>query len=92
MLASLYPVRDMRLSGQVIHTGKSSLEVAVRMEALGKDGNEQTIMLGDLSYFLLSCKIVSYTCLTLIRPVLHGLSRCEIASVVTGQPTDTRYS
>ena len=46
MLASLYPVRDMRLSGQVIHTGKSSMEVAVRMEALAKDGSEQTIMLG----------------------------------------------
>lgn len=46
MLASLYPVRDMRLSGQVIHTGKSSMEVAVRMEALAQDGSEQTIMLG----------------------------------------------
>ncbi|KAI0776841.1 Thioesterase/thiol ester dehydrase-isomerase [Trametes elegans] len=46
MLASLYPVRDMRLSGQVIHTGKSSMEVAVRMEAIDKSGNEQTIMLG----------------------------------------------
>lgn len=45
MLASLYPVRDMRLSGQVIHTGRSSLEIAVRMEALG-DGTEQTVMLG----------------------------------------------
>ena len=46
MLAPLYPVRDMRLSGQVIHTGRSSMEVAVRMEALEKDGREQTIMLG----------------------------------------------
>ena len=46
MLASLYPVRDMRLGGQVIHTGKSSMEIAVRMEALSKDGSEQTIMLG----------------------------------------------
>ncbi|KAI0668880.1 Thioesterase/thiol ester dehydrase-isomerase [Trametes maxima] len=46
MLASLYPVRDMRLSGQVIHTGRSSLEIAVRMEALEKDGKEETIMLG----------------------------------------------
>ncbi|EJF60136.1 Thioesterase/thiol ester dehydrase-isomerase [Dichomitus squalens] len=46
MLASLYPVRDMRLSGQIIHTGKSSMEVAVRMEALEKDGREQTIMVG----------------------------------------------
>ena len=46
MLAALYPVRDMRLSGQVIHTGKSSMEIAVRMEGLAKDGSEQTIMLG----------------------------------------------
>ncbi|RPD60785.1 Thioesterase/thiol ester dehydrase-isomerase [Lentinus tigrinus ALCF2SS1-6] len=46
MLASLYPVRDMRLSGQVIHTGKTSMEVAVRMEAISRDGTEQTIMLG----------------------------------------------
>ncbi|KAI0830131.1 Thioesterase/thiol ester dehydrase-isomerase [Trametes gibbosa] len=46
MLASLYPVRDMRLSGQVIHTGRSSLEIAVRMEALERNGAEQTIMLG----------------------------------------------
>lgn len=46
MLAPLHPVRDMRLSGQVIHTGRSSMEVAVRMEALEKDGHEQTIMLG----------------------------------------------
>ena len=47
MLAPLYPVRDMRLSGQVIHTGKSSMEVAVRMEAIEKDGQEETIMLGN---------------------------------------------
>ncbi|KAI0742690.1 Thioesterase/thiol ester dehydrase-isomerase [Daedaleopsis nitida] len=46
MLASLYPVRDMRLSGQVVHTGNSSMEIAVRMEGLAKDGSEQTIMLG----------------------------------------------
>ena len=49
MLAPLYPVRDMRLSGQVIHTGRSSLEIAVRMEALEKDGKEETIMLGKAS-------------------------------------------
>lgn len=48
-LAPMFPVRDMRLSGQVIHTGRSSMEVAVRMEALEKDGREETIMLGMLS-------------------------------------------
>ncbi|OBZ74437.1 Acyl-coenzyme A thioesterase 9, mitochondrial [Grifola frondosa] len=46
MLASLYPVRNMRLSGQVIHTGRSSMEVAVRMEALDEDGTEETVLLG----------------------------------------------
>ncbi|KZP19840.1 Thioesterase/thiol ester dehydrase-isomerase [Athelia psychrophila] len=51
MLAPLYPVRDIRLSGQVIHTGRSSIEVAVRMEALGADHaeGEKTIMLGRFS-------------------------------------------
>ncbi|KAI0751650.1 Thioesterase/thiol ester dehydrase-isomerase [Daedaleopsis nitida] len=46
MLASLYPVQDMRLSGQVIHTGKSSMEIAVRMEDFAEDGSEKTIMIG----------------------------------------------
>ncbi|PSR79848.1 hypothetical protein PHLCEN_2v6894 [Hermanssonia centrifuga] len=46
MLAPLHPVRDMRLSGQVIYVGRSSMEVAVRMEALNLDGTEETIMLG----------------------------------------------
>lgn len=45
MLASLYPVRDIRLSGQVVYTGRSSMEVAVKMEALDPDG-EVTLMLG----------------------------------------------
>ncbi len=47
MLAPLHPVRDMRLSGQVIYVGRSSMEVAVRMEALNLDGTEETIMLGE---------------------------------------------
>ncbi|KAG6374028.1 HotDog domain-containing protein [Boletus reticuloceps] len=49
MLASLYPVRDIRLSGQVVYTGKSSMEVAVKMEALDLDGEEETLMLGRFS-------------------------------------------
>ncbi|KAF8890622.1 Thioesterase/thiol ester dehydrase-isomerase [Infundibulicybe gibba] len=36
MLAPLVSTRDLRLSGQVIYTGKSSMEVAVRMESVGK--------------------------------------------------------
>jgi acyl-coenzyme A thioesterase 9 len=45
MLAPLKPV-DLRLSGQVIHVGKSSMDVVVQLEALEKDGAEQTLMLG----------------------------------------------
>lgn len=46
MLADLSVVRDLRLSGQVIYVGRSSVEVAVRMEALNPDGTEETVMLG----------------------------------------------
>ncbi|KAG8824864.1 hypothetical protein FRC18_010423 [Serendipita sp. 400] len=48
MLSPLTPknVKDLRLSGQVIYTGRSSMEVVVKMEALGQDNAEETIMLG----------------------------------------------
>ena len=46
MLAPLYPIRDIRLSGQVVYTGTSSMEVAVKMEGLGPNGEEETQMLG----------------------------------------------
>jgi len=46
ILAPLRPVRDIRLSGQVIYTGTSSMEVAVKMEAIAIDGREETLMLG----------------------------------------------
>jgi len=47
MLAPIYPpLRDLRLSGHVIHTGRSSMEIAVRLVALGDDGGEETLMLG----------------------------------------------
>lgn len=49
MLRPLDPVRDLRLSGQVIYTGRSSIEVAVKMEALGNDDAEETIMLGRIN-------------------------------------------
>lgn len=47
MLAPLHPVRDLRLNGQVIYVGKSSMEIAVQMEALNIDGTEDTVMLGE---------------------------------------------
>lgn len=46
MLAPSDPSRDLRLSGQVIYTGRSSMEVAVKMEAIGKDLPEETILIG----------------------------------------------
>ncbi|KLO11665.1 Thioesterase/thiol ester dehydrase-isomerase [Schizopora paradoxa] len=49
MLSSLHPVRDIRLGGHVIYTGRSSMEVAVTMEALEGPGKERTVMLGRFS-------------------------------------------
>ncbi|KAG9022731.1 hypothetical protein FRB95_014275 [Tulasnella sp. JGI-2019a] len=43
-------ITDLRLSGQVIYVGRSSMEVAVRMERLDSDGKEgETMMLGRFS-------------------------------------------
>ncbi|THH16286.1 hypothetical protein EW146_g4324 [Bondarzewia mesenterica] len=49
MLAPITPISDIRLSGHVIHVGRSSMEVAVKMEALGGNGQEKTLMLGRFS-------------------------------------------
>jgi acyl-coenzyme A thioesterase 9 len=46
MLAPLDASRDLRLSGQVIYTGKSSMEVAVKMETIGMGMEEETVLLG----------------------------------------------
>jgi len=46
MLAALNPTRDLRLSGQVIYTGRSSMEVAVKMESTGNDLPDETVMIG----------------------------------------------
>ena len=46
MLSSIHPVHDIRLSGQVIYTGRSSMEVVVKMEALEGSSPDRTIMLG----------------------------------------------
>ncbi|GJE94624.1 hypothetical protein PsYK624_107950 [Phanerochaete sordida] len=48
MLVCMSPEHDLRLSGQVVYVGRSSMEVAVRMEALNSDGSEETVMLGRL--------------------------------------------
>ncbi|KAG6887669.1 hypothetical protein C0995_013621 [Termitomyces sp. Mi166 len=49
MLAPLNPSRDLRLSGQVIHTGRSSMEVAVKMETISSGGPDETVLLGRFS-------------------------------------------
>ncbi|KAM6492234.1 thioesterase thiol ester dehydrase-isomerase [Amanita muscaria] len=49
MLTQLNPSRDLLLSGQVIYTGKSSMEVAVKMEHIGSDQPEETVLLGRFS-------------------------------------------
>ncbi|PFH49311.1 hypothetical protein AMATHDRAFT_63445 [Amanita thiersii Skay4041] len=49
MLAPLHPNRDLRLSGQVIYTGSSSMEVAVKMESIGDNQPDETVLLGRFS-------------------------------------------
>ncbi|KAF5391978.1 hypothetical protein D9757_003247 [Collybiopsis confluens] len=51
MLRPLNATHDLRFSGQVIYTGKSSMEVAVRIESLAKDAGEkdETVLLGRFS-------------------------------------------
>ncbi|KAF8622797.1 hypothetical protein AX15_006727 [Amanita polypyramis BW_CC] len=49
MLAPVNPNRDLRLSGQVIYTGNSSLEVAVKMEHIEMNQPEETVLLGRFS-------------------------------------------
>ncbi|KAF5375348.1 hypothetical protein D9615_008028 [Tricholomella constricta] len=49
MLTPLNPSRDLRLSGQVIYTGRSSMEVAVKMETVGMGQPEETVLLGRFS-------------------------------------------
>jgi acyl-coenzyme A thioesterase 9 len=81
MLAPLNPVRDLRLSGQVIYTGRSSMEVAVRMEAMGNNDSEETIMLG----MEFQPTPVCLRQLFRFRSVLYGLQRCNHPSREGGQ-------
>ncbi|KAG7087538.1 hypothetical protein E1B28_013495 [Marasmius oreades] len=51
MLGQLNPQRDLRLSGEVIYTGRSSMEVVVKMETMpgSLEEKDETIMLGRFS-------------------------------------------
>ena len=73
MLSQLDPSRDLRLSGQVIYTGKSSMEVAVTMQTIGMGREEETVLLGELL-----CLPISRDVLSLIhRPFFDGLQGCS---------------
>lgn len=97
MLAPLHPVRDLRLSGQVIYTGHSSMEVAVKMEAIERDGKEETIMLGaehSLPWHL-SISFATGVCsdqMFCTRSILHGLQRCKYLSREEGEPSYHIYT
>ncbi|KAH6911882.1 Thioesterase/thiol ester dehydrase-isomerase [Coprinopsis sp. MPI-PUGE-AT-0042] len=49
MLSQLDPRRDLRICGQVIYTGKSSMEVVVKMESIGSGLSDETVMIGRFS-------------------------------------------
>ncbi|KAF4568343.1 hypothetical protein EYR40_010253 [Pleurotus pulmonarius] len=50
MLSTLDPSRNLRLSGQVIYTGRSSMEVVVKMESIPVEGvGEETVLIGRFS-------------------------------------------
>jgi acyl-coenzyme A thioesterase 9 len=54
MLAPLAPVRDIRISGHVIHVGSSSMEIVVKMEALESGKPDTTLLLGTHILFTFS--------------------------------------
>ncbi|KAJ6513463.1 hypothetical protein C8R45DRAFT_1154864 [Mycena sanguinolenta] len=47
MLCPLDPSQDLRLSGHVIYTGTSSMEVAIKMEAISQGKEEETVLLAN---------------------------------------------
>ena len=53
MMSHIDPKRDLRLSGQVIYTGRSSMEVVLKMEFIGGGGKkDETVMIGMSSSYL----------------------------------------
>lgn len=70
-LLTPYNVKDLRLSGHVIYVGKSSMEVAVRMESLEQGKPVQTMMLGERPDHT---PFAATGDLSLCRPIHHGLS------------------
>lgn len=86
VLAPLSPVRDIRLSGMVIYTGTSSMEVAVKMEALGASGVEDTLLLGRFS---MVCRDAQTRKARPVNPLILG-SREETALYSIGENAKKR--
>jgi hypothetical protein len=62
---------DLRLSGQVIYTGRSSMEIAVKMEDISRDGTEETVLLGVPSTF--GYPLLYISDLEFDRSLFHGV-------------------
>lgn len=86
MLRPLTPdnVHDLRLSGQVISVGRSSLEIAVKMESVSAPGHDETLLIGILHTISLFYSV----CSTLwIRSILDGLPRRKNAQSPSREPS-----
>jgi hypothetical protein len=81
MLAPLNPARDLKLSGQVIYTGRSSMQVAVKMETIGMDHPEETVLLGMMLYL----KVYPGDIECIRRPVFYGVQGRRHALCSTSQ-------
>src|SRR5260370_5957702 len=73
-------VGDIRLSGQVIYTGLSSMQVVVKTEKVGPGDAEETIMLGIIS------DPHSSISLMMSRPIYDGMPRRFYSQIKTYQP------
>jgi acyl-coenzyme A thioesterase 9 len=74
MLSPLNPKRDLRLSGLVIYTGRSSMEVVLKMESIGGGQPDEPVMIG---MFLLPTIFPPFLISSLSRSLLHGLPECK---------------
>jgi hypothetical protein len=70
MLSPLKPKRDLRLSGLVIYTGRSSMEVVLKMESIGGGQPDEPVMIG---MFVLPTIFLPFLISSLSRSLLYGL-------------------
>lgn len=71
MLRPLTASRDVRLSGHVIFTGRSSMEIGLRMESIGGGNPDETILIGEFCFYF----PFKTPCLMSHRSVLDGVPR-----------------